>query len=193
MERRNGRADRSACIAAQSAAEICVTSLLEAIKRPGVRAAIATITVIAVSSTITFPLLTLLMEREGESRWSIGSNTALASFGILLAGPIWNRLLARIGAPNIMFVCLSLMTLCLVGFMLGYNYVIWCFLRFGLGVATGGLGSEGTFRWGGAANTQYFADPDEQVIGVILKQTFGQRSDDTRWQFKQLVFQAIDD
>ena len=61
------------------------------------------------------------------------------------------------------------------------------------GVATGGLGSEGTFRWGGAANTQYFADPDEQVIGVILKQTFGQRSDDTRWQFKQLVFQAIDD
>lgn len=61
------------------------------------------------------------------------------------------------------------------------------------GVAAGGLGSEGTFRWGGAANTQYFADPDEQVIGVILKQTFGQRSDDTRWQFKQMVFQAIDD
>jgi CubicO group peptidase (beta-lactamase class C family) len=61
------------------------------------------------------------------------------------------------------------------------------------GVSVGGQGSEGTFSWGGAANTQYFADPNEQVIGVILKQTFGQRTDDTRWQFRQLVFQAIDD
>ena len=61
------------------------------------------------------------------------------------------------------------------------------------GVARGGLGSEGTFNWGGAANTQYFADPKEQVLGIILKQTFGQRTDDTRWQFRQLVFQAIDD
>ncbi|MDA0349115.1 MAG: serine hydrolase [Verrucomicrobia bacterium] len=61
------------------------------------------------------------------------------------------------------------------------------------GVAQGGLGSEGTFSWGGAANTQYFADPKEQIIGIILKQTFGQKTDDTRWQFRQLVFQAIDD
>ena len=61
------------------------------------------------------------------------------------------------------------------------------------GVAQGGLGSAGTFDWGGAANTQYFADPKEQVLGIILKQTFGQRTDDTRWQFRQLVFQAIDD
>lgn len=61
------------------------------------------------------------------------------------------------------------------------------------GVAAGGQGSAGTFRWGGAANTQYFADPEEEVLGIILKQTFGQRSDPTRWQFKQLIFQAIDD
>ena len=61
------------------------------------------------------------------------------------------------------------------------------------GVAAGGLGSVGTFRWGGAANTQYFADPEEQVLGIIHKQTFGQGSDSTRWQFRQLIFQAIDD
>ena len=70
-------------------------------------------------------------------------------------------------------------------------------LVFGLlnekGVAFGGPGSAGTFRWGGYFNSQYFADPNEQIIGVIMKQTRYQTTDDTSWQFGQLVFQAIDD
>jgi len=62
------------------------------------------------------------------------------------------------------------------------------------GVAKGGLGSEGTFNWGGYFNSQYFADPNEQVLGVILKQTRDTiNPDTTRWKFRQLVFQAIDD
>ena len=61
------------------------------------------------------------------------------------------------------------------------------------GVALGGNGSEGTFSWGGYFNSSYFADPEEQVLGVIMKQTRGQKTDKTSWQFKQLVFQAIDD
>lgn len=60
-------------------------------------------------------------------------------------------------------------------------------------VAVGGLGSEGTFYWGGYFNSQYFADPEEGIIGVILKQTRNQRSDNTSWQFRQLVMQAVDD
>ena len=61
------------------------------------------------------------------------------------------------------------------------------------GVAKGGMGSEGTLRWGGYFNSQYFADPKEQILGVIMKQTRNQTADDTSWQFKQLVFQAVDD
>jgi CubicO group peptidase (beta-lactamase class C family) len=61
------------------------------------------------------------------------------------------------------------------------------------GEASGGIGSEGTFDWGGYFNTQYFADPKEQVIGILMKQTRGPVSDDTGWQFRQLVFQAVDD
>jgi len=61
------------------------------------------------------------------------------------------------------------------------------------GEAKGGRGSEGTFDWGGYFNTQYFADPEEQVIGVLLKQTQGSTGDETGWKFRQLVFQAIDD
>lgn len=57
----------------------------------------------------------------------------------------------------------------------------------------GGLGSEGTFNWGGYFNTQYFADPHENIIGIIMKQTQGPTNDETGWKFRQMVFQTIDD
>lgn len=61
------------------------------------------------------------------------------------------------------------------------------------GVAKGGIGSLGTFDWGGYFNTQYFADPVENVVGIIMKQTRGSSPDQTGWKFRQLVFQTIDD
>ncbi|WP_339924693.1 serine hydrolase domain-containing protein [uncultured Cyclobacterium sp.] len=61
------------------------------------------------------------------------------------------------------------------------------------GQAKGGLGSPGTFIWGGYFNTQYFADPQEKVIGIILKQTQGSTGDQTSWKFKQMVGTTIDD
>lgn len=61
------------------------------------------------------------------------------------------------------------------------------------GEERGGEGSEGTFNWGGYFNTQYFADPEEKTIGVLMKQTQGRVNDETGWKFKILVGQAIDD
>lgn len=61
------------------------------------------------------------------------------------------------------------------------------------GQAKGGLGSVGTFVWGGYFNTQYFADPKENIIGIIMKQTQGGTGDQTAWKFKQLVGAAVDD
>lgn len=60
------------------------------------------------------------------------------------------------------------------------------------GPARGGLGSAGTFDWGGYFNTQYFADPQEGLIGILMKQTQG-AADDTAWRFRLLVGQAVDD
>ncbi|MBX3731448.1 MAG: beta-lactamase family protein [Verrucomicrobiae bacterium] len=60
------------------------------------------------------------------------------------------------------------------------------------GQARGGEGSPGTFDWGGYFNTQYFADPREQLIGILMKQTQG-ASDDTSWRFRLLVGQSVDD
>lgn len=70
-------------------------------------------------------------------------------------------------------------------------------LAFGLltqiGQNKGGNGSTGTFDWGGYFNTQYFADPVENVIGIIMKQTQGPVNDQSGWKFRQMVFQTIDD
>jgi len=61
------------------------------------------------------------------------------------------------------------------------------------GQARGGEGSAGTFDWGGYFNTQYFADPQEQIVGVLMKQTQGTVSDQTAWKFRLLVGQSVDD
>ncbi|MEN3322307.1 serine hydrolase domain-containing protein [Mariniflexile soesokkakense] len=56
----------------------------------------------------------------------------------------------------------------------------------------GGSGSEGTFEWGGYFNTQYFADPKEGILGILLKQT-QKVNDDTGGKFRLLVNAAIAD
>ena len=61
------------------------------------------------------------------------------------------------------------------------------------GEEKGGMSSEGTFEWGGYFNTQYWADPKEKVIGILMKQTQGPVNDETGWKFRQLVGQSIDD
>ncbi len=56
----------------------------------------------------------------------------------------------------------------------------------------GGRGSSGAFNWGGYFNTQYFADPHDQIVGILMKQTRGSSNDETSRKFRQLVFQVID-
>ncbi len=61
------------------------------------------------------------------------------------------------------------------------------------GQDAGGEGGVGTFDWGGYFNTQYYADPKEKIIGVLMKQTQGNTGDQTRWKFRQMVFAAVED
>ncbi|PPK87672.1 CubicO group peptidase (beta-lactamase class C family) [Neolewinella xylanilytica] len=70
-------------------------------------------------------------------------------------------------------------------------------LAFGLvnetGESLGGKSSAGTFEWGGYFNTQYFADPEEELIGILMKQTQATSKDQTAWKFRILVGAAIAD
>lgn len=61
------------------------------------------------------------------------------------------------------------------------------------GAAKGGNASAGAFGWGGYFNTSYFADPQEHIIGVLMKQTQGTVSDKTGSYMRQMIYQALDD
>lgn len=54
----------------------------------------------------------------------------------------------------------------------------------------GNIGSAGTLHGGGYFNTKYFADPNEKVIGILLKQTRS-ISEHTSNKFNRLVFSSI--
>jgi CubicO group peptidase (beta-lactamase class C family) len=59
-------------------------------------------------------------------------------------------------------------------------------------MARGGQGSTGTFGWGGYFNTIYFADPVENTVGILMKQTQDTNNDDTEWKFRILVDQLVE-
>ena len=56
---------------------------------------------------------------------------------------------------------------------------------------SGELGSNGTFSWGGAFNTSYWIDPEENLVGVFMSQARPVQSDITK-KFEVLVYQALE-
>ena len=54
------------------------------------------------------------------------------------------------------------------------------------------LGSEGTFRWGGAAATTFWIDPREELIGVLMTQLM-ENPYPFQQEFQVLTYQAIVD
>lgn len=56
-----------------------------------------------------------------------------------------------------------------------------------------GLGWQGKFGWGGYFNTNYWADPTEQLILVLMKQTQGAPDGQSEKRITRLVYQALQD
>jgi CubicO group peptidase (beta-lactamase class C family) len=71
-----------------------------------------------------------------------------------------------------------------MGFGLGFGVV--------LDVAkTGVLGSVGDYGWGGYAETYYWTDPREELIGIMMTQSLPSMTYPLRAEFKTLVNQAM--
>ncbi len=71
---------------------------------------------------------------------------------------------------------------------------------FGLGVqvvenvaASMRLGSVGAYGWGGAANTDFWVDPKEEIIGLFMTQFMPSDTYNARRDFRNLVYQALVD
>lgn len=56
--------------------------------------------------------------------------------------------------------------------------------------ATGEVGSEGTYSWGGAFYTSYWIDPNEQMVAVLMSQLRPARTDVAE-KFRILVYHAL--
>lgn len=72
--------------------------------------------------------------------------------------------------------------------------------KFGLGFAVledpglaGNPGSVGAYFWGGFFNTQFFVDPEEELIGVIMTQRFPADRGNVRQKFVNGAYQALVD
>ncbi len=102
-------------------------------------APISCITIVAISGTLSYPLIALLLERAGESGARIGLNTAMASLGILGFGLIGHIPLGRLGVTRFFLVCLAVLAASLAVFPLFDSFIVWCISRFVLGAATAGL------------------------------------------------------
>jgi CubicO group peptidase (beta-lactamase class C family) len=55
------------------------------------------------------------------------------------------------------------------------------------------MGSAGAHGWGGAANTHFWVDPQEQLIGILLLQYLPSRTYPVTNDFRTLVYQALVD
>lgn len=71
---------------------------------------------------------------------------------------------------------------------------------FGLGVrvledvaASQRSGSVGEYGWGGAANTDFWVDPKEEIIGLFMTQFMPSDTYNARRDFRNLVYQALVD
>ena len=69
---------------------------------------------------------------------------------------------------------------------------------FGLGVSVlldvakyQNLGSVGNYGWGGAANTNFWIDPREQLIGILMLQFMPSDTYPIVPDFRTLVYQAL--
>ena len=54
-------------------------------------------------------------------------------------------------------------------------------------------GSEGTHNWGGLANTYFFIDPQEEIVGILFAQFFPSNYYPIRRKFSVAIYQSIID
>ncbi len=54
------------------------------------------------------------------------------------------------------------------------------------------ISSKGEYSWGGAANTKFWIDPEEDLVAILMTQLLGSPwSDDTRYHMKIATYQAL--
>jgi MFS family permease len=94
----------------------------------------ATSSLVGAMHSLSFPLLSLVLERAGMAPWLIGLNAAAMGLGIFGIAPWMGGLVQRVGAVRCMQIGLALAALCLLALPLHVSFTAWFALRFLLGL-----------------------------------------------------------
>lgn len=100
-------------------------------------AVVACLSVFATALGLTYPLLSLLLERRGVGAGWIGLNAAMTPLGIALAAPLAPLLARRAGAWPLAVAAIATTMICLVLLKLFESLTAWCAIRFLMGCANG--------------------------------------------------------
>ncbi len=86
-------------------------------------AIIATAGVFVIALGLTYPLLALILKKQGVSAALIGANSAMTSLGIIVSAPLLPRLAQRLGAARTASLCAALSALLMA--LIGIFQEVW--------------------------------------------------------------------
>ncbi|MEJ2630721.1 MAG: MFS transporter [Acidihalobacter sp.] len=91
-------------------------------------------TVFTAMQGLTYPLLALILERQGVSAWLIGVNAAMMPLGVIVAAPLTPYLMQRLGALRFVVSSQLGTLLCLLLIGAQHDAWLWLPLRFMMGL-----------------------------------------------------------
>ncbi|MEL6477210.1 MAG: MFS transporter [Pseudomonadota bacterium] len=97
-------------------------------------APVATMAVVSIATSYSWPMFALLMERAGYSGAAIGLNATLAALMMVVAAPILPAVMARTGLIPLMLGAGAVSAMALMAVPLADNIVWWSLLRMVLGL-----------------------------------------------------------
>ena len=100
---------------------------------PAIAGIIATVSVFAISQGLTYPLLSLILERQGESPTMIGLSAAMTPLGIIASASFIPALSRWLGPGRTALGCAALAAILLALIGLARDPLVWFPLRFLLG------------------------------------------------------------
>lgn len=101
-------------------------------------AVVATASVFVIALGLMYPLLALILQKQGVSTTLIGLNSAMTPLGVIVSAPLIPRFAARLGAARFALLCTALTAVILL-FIGGFqDIVFWFPMRFALGMAING-------------------------------------------------------
>lgn len=111
--------------------------LTPAQRRRALFAIIASAGVVGLTLGLTFPMLALMLERDGIDPTWIGVNAAATSVAILLTGPFVPRILDALGPLRAMYLSVAAHVVLILLLPVFYGWWPWLFIRFVLGIFDG--------------------------------------------------------